>query len=357
MRNARTTPPSALSNTPRIENIAMSQQKLRFIFSLLSLLVSFASSNLTPPPLYAQEKPAKPKPKVELPQGITWEFDVPYIKDGDTAQRLDIYFPEQQPKESLPLIVHIHGGGWMGGSKFPCDARMMAAQGYVVASVEYRFSQVAKFPAQIQDCQAAIRWPRANADRYHIDAEKVGVIGGSAGGHLSALVGVTGGKKVFAPIGENENMSDAVQCVCDIFGPKNFASVMEQAEKDRNVKNIFKFNTPSDPYSELIGTKLSDKEKTAAVSPITYVDKNSPPTLILHGTHDALVPFAQSEEFEAAMKKSGATVWLQKFPGAGHGGGSFGKPQVLLLMKNFFDKYLKNADVEIELVPEAELAQ
>ncbi len=306
---------------------------------------------------YAQDKSAgKAKPKADLPAGITWDFDVPYIEGGDSAQRLDVYYPEQAPKEPLPLIVHIHGGGWMGGNKYPCDVRRLTAQGYVVASVEYRFSQKAKFPAQIQDCQAAIRWLRANAQRYHINTKKVGVVGGSAGGHLSALVGVTGGKKVFPAIGGNEEQSDAVQCVCDIFGPKNFASVIEQAEKDKNVKNIFKFNTPSDPYSELIGAKLSDAEKTAAVSPITYVDKNSPPTLILHGTHDALVPFAQSEEFEAAMKKAGAPVWLQKFPGAGHGGGSFGKPAAILLMKNFFDKYLKDADIQLELVPEAELA-
>ncbi|MFN9956746.1 MAG: alpha/beta hydrolase family protein, partial [bacterium] len=94
-----------------------------------------------------------------------------------------------------------------------------------------------------------------------------------------------------------------------------------------------------------------------AVSPITYVDKDSPPTLILHGTHDALVPYAQSEEFAEAMTKNGASVWLQKFPGAGHGGGSFSKPSVLRLMKNFFDKYLKDADVKIELIPEKELAQ
>lgn len=306
--------------------------------------------------MHAQEKAeAKSQPKVDLPPGITWEFDVQYIQNGSPAQRLDIYYPEKQPKEPLPLIVHIHGGGWMGGSKYPCDVRMMTTQGYVVASVEYRFSQKAKFPAQIQDCQAAIRWLRANAEKYNINPAKVGVVGGSAGGHLSALVGVSGGKKVFAAIGENKEVSDAVQCVCDIFGPKNFASVMEQAENDKNVKNIFKFNTPSDPYSELIGANLSDKEKTAAVSPITYVDKNSPPTLILHGTHDSLVPFAQSEEFEEAMKKNGASVWLQRFPGAGHGGGAFGKPVVILLMKNFFDKYLKDADVKIELIPESDL--
>lgn len=336
----------------------MYQLKARSILAFLFFLVALATNGISPVASHAQQKEeSKAKPKVELPPGITWDFDVPYIQDGDVAQRLDIYYPEKPPTEALPLIVHIHGGGWMGGSKFPCDVRRMTAQGYVVASVEYRFSQKAKFPAQIQDCQAAIRWLRANAKRYHINPDKVGVVGGSAGGHLSALVGVTGGKKVFAAIGGNVDQSDAVSCVVDIFGPKNFASVIDQAEKDPNVKNIFKFNTPSDPYSELIGAKLSDKEKVAAVSPITYVDKDCPPTLILHGTHDALVPYAQSEEFAAAMTKSGASVWLQKFPGGGHGGGSFGKPSVVLLMKNFFDKYLQGADVKIELVPESELAQ
>jgi len=334
----------------------MFQQRMRTFVGMACLLISVASIVL-PPPAFAQEKlESKPKPKINLPAGIIWDFDVPYVKDGDVSQRLDIYYPEKAPKEPLPLIVHIHGGGWMGGNKHPCDTRMVS-QGYVLASVGYRFSQKAKFPAQIQDCQAAIRWLRAHAEKYHINPDKVGVIGGSAGGHLSALVGVSGGKKLFATIGENEEQSDAVQCVCDIFGPKNFASVIEQAEKDKNVKNIFKFNTPSDPYSELIGANLSDKEKTAAVSPITYVDKDSPPTLILHGTHDALVPYAQSEEFAEAMTKNGASVWLQKFPGAGHGGGSFSKPSVLRLMKNFFDKYLKDADVKIELIPEKELAQ
>lgn len=324
--------------------------------SLLCCFISIASINLELTFTQAQEKTeATSKPKVDLPRGITWDFDVPYVKDGDAAQRLDIYYPKKQPPEPLPLIVHIHGGGWMGGSKHPCDIRLVE-QGYVLASVEYRFSQTAKFPAQIQDCQAAIRWLRANAKQYHINPDKVGVIGGSAGGHLSALVGVTGGKKLFAAIGGNEDQSDAVQCVCDIFGPKNFASVMDQAEKDQNVRNIFKFNTPSDPYSELIGANLSDKEKTAAVSPITYVDQNSPPTLMLHGTHDALVPYAQSEEFAAAMTKSGAPVWLQKFPGAGHGGEPFNKPAVVELIKNFFDKHLKGADLKIELVPESELA-
>lgn len=298
----------------------------------------------------------KPEPKpFKLPAGIKIEKDIAYIEGGDEAQKLDIYVPEKPSDKPLPLIVHIHGGGWIGGNKFPCPVMMMVIQGYVVASVEYRFSQKAKFPAQIQDCQAAIRWLRAHAKQYNIDTERVGAVGGSAGGHLSALVGTSGGKKAFAPIGGNEEQSDRVQAVCDIFGPTDFSTVVQQAAEDKNVKNIFAFNTPRDPYSSLIGTKLDDKPKADAVSPVHYVSKDNPPFLILHGTHDTLVPYAQSEEFAAALKEKEVPVWLQKLPGAGHGGGSFGKPAVIKLTQNFFDKYLKGKDVKIELVPEAEL--
>ena len=291
------------------------------------------------------------------PPGVKLIRDVAYIEGGDEAQKLDMYLPEKQSDKLLPLIVHIHGGGWMGGSKFPCPVANMAQRGYVVASVEYRFSQKAVFPAQIQDCQAAIRWLRSKHKEYNIDADHVGVVGGSAGGHLSALVGTAGGKKAFPMIGGNEDQSDRVQCVCDIFGPTNFATVMKQAEDDRNVRNIFKFNTPSDPYSSLIGVSLNaDKGKTDAVSPIHYVSEESPPMLILHGTHDTLVPYAQSEELTVALKAKGVPVWLQTLPNAGHGGPAFAKPAVLNLMVNFFDRHLQGKDVPIELVPETEFA-
>ena len=290
------------------------------------------------------------------PAGIKMEKDIAYIEGGDEAQKLDIYLPETPSDKPLPLIVHIHGGGWRAGSKFPCPVMGMVFKGYAVASVEYRFSQKVKFPAQIQDCQAAIRWLRAHAKQYHFDTEHVGVIGGSAGGHLSALVGTSGGKKAFAPIGGNEDQSDRVQAVCDIFGPADFSTVVQQAAEDKNVKNIFAFNTPGDPYSGLIGTKLDDKPKADAVSPVHYVSKDTPPFLILHGTYDALVPLAQSEEMAAALKDKGVEVWLQKLPGSGHGGPAFTKPQVLQLTQNFFDKHLKGADVKIELVHESELA-
>jgi acetyl esterase/lipase len=300
---------------------------------------------------------AAPKRAYKLPPGIRMERDISYIPDGDDAQRLDIYVPEKVAAQPLPLIVHIHGGGWRSGSKFPSPFLHLIGAGYAVASVEYRFSQKALFPAQIQDCQVAIRWLRAHAKKYNFDPDHFGVVGGSAGGHLSALVGTSGGKKAFPVIGKNRKESDRVQAVCDIFGPTDFGAVMQQAAADKNVRNIFKFNTPSDPYSSLIGVSLdSDKAKTDAVSPMHYVSRDNPPFLILHGTHDALVPYAQSEQLLAALKGKGVAAWLQTLPGAGHGGPAFGKPAVRKLTQDFFDKHLKGADIKIKLVPEVDVA-
>jgi dipeptidyl aminopeptidase/acylaminoacyl peptidase len=148
-----------------------------------------------------------------------------------------------------------------------------------------------------------------------------------------------------------------VQCVYDIFGPTNFTTVMQQAADDKNVRNIFTFNSPDDPYSRLIGLSLeADRGKTDAVSPIHYVSKETPPMLILHGTHDALVPYAQSAELAGALEANGVPVWLQTLTGSGHGGPAFEKPEISALIQKFFDKYLKGADVEIELVPESEIS-
>src|SRR5688572_11393186 len=168
------------------------------------------------------------------PKGFVAEYDVKYVPDGDAAQTLDVYFPESPAEKPLPLLVWIHGGGWSGGSKTQMPYLSQLARGYVLASIEYRFSQKAKFPAQIQDCQAAIRFLRANAKKYNIDADRIGVGGGSAGGHLAALLGTSGGKKAFPMIGGNEGHSDRVQCVCDIFGPANFWTVITQADEDKN---------------------------------------------------------------------------------------------------------------------------
>lgn len=316
------------------------------LFQLLPLLATLAFAD-----------PAKPAPKpVQLPEGVRMERDLAYLPAGDEAQRLDLYLPEATPTSPLPLVVHIHGGGWMGGNKFPCPVVGMVQQGYAVASVGYRFSQQAKFPAQIQDCQAAIRWLRANAETYRIDPAKIGVVGGSAGGHLSSLVGTAGGTGAFPAIGGNEDQSDRVQAVCNLYGPADFTTVMKQAAEDPNVKNVFEFNSPKDPYSLLIGVPLGTIEKSEVVSPVTYVSEDDPPVLILHGTHDALVPYAQSVQFSEALKAKGVPVWLQTLPGSGHGGPAFVNPAIRELMQDFFDKFLQGAEVELVLVPEEEVA-
>lgn len=299
----------------------------------------------------AQKQAARPM----LPKGFVAEYDVKYVPDGDDAQALDIYFPETAAEKPLPLLIWIHGGGWSGGSKAGMPYLSQLPRGYVAASIEYRFSQKAVFPAQIQDCQAAIRFLRANAKKYNIDPERIGVGGASAGGHLAALVGTSGGKKAFPMIGGNEDQSDRVQAVCDIFGPTNFWTVIKQAEEDKNVKNIFKWNS-GDPYSRLIAAKLGeDKAKCDAVSPVQYVSRDNPPFLILHGDHDTLVPYAQSVELTDLLKKAGVEVTLQKLPGAGHGGASFALPSVAKLTVSFFDKHLKGVEAKIEALPESEV--
>lgn len=298
----------------------------------------------------------KPAPqRVMPPKGYVAEYDVKYVPDGDSAQELDIYFPEKRADKPQPLLVWIHGGGWTGGSKTQQPYLAQLARGYIVASIEYRFSQKALFPAQIQDCQAAIRWLRANAQKYNIDPEHVGVGGASAGGHLAALVGTSGGKKAFPPIGGNEGQSDRVQAVCDIFGPADFYTVVTQANEDKNVKSVFKWNN-GDPYSKLIGAKLGeDREKCAAVSPTHYVSKDNPPFLILHGDRDSLVPYAQSVELTELLGKAGVPVILQRLPGAGHGGPAFGLPAIVKLTETFFDKHLKGVNAKIEALPDNEV--
>ena len=316
-----------------------------------TLLALVCSATLAAPDAVAQPAPKRPV----LPKGFTAEYDVKYVPDGDPAQTLDIYFPEKLSEKPLPLLVWIHGGGWTAGSKSQVPYLSQLPRGYVVASVEYRFSQKALFPAQIQDCQAAVRWLRANAKKYNIDPTRVGVGGASAGGHLAALLGTSGGKKAFPPVGGNEDQSDRVQAVCDVFGPADFWTVVKQAEEDKNVKNIFDWNN-GDPYSKLIGAKLGqDREKCDAVSPAHYVSKESPPFLILHGDRDTLVPFAQSVELADLLGKAGVPVTLQRMPGSGHGGPAFSLPAVGRLTEAFFDKHLKGADVKVEALPDEQV--
>lgn len=310
--------------------------------NLAILLLLFASIALAP----AASLGEGPQP----PAGFRALRDLPYVENGDPAQVLDLYVPENPVGKPLPLVITIHGGGWMGGSKDGVLGWYLLGQGYAVASIEYRFSQKALFPAQIQDCRAAIRWLRANSRKYNLDPRRFGVAGHSAGGHLVALVGTSGGKKAFAPVGGNLVQSERVQAVLDLCGPSDFSTVVAQAAADKT-RSGFNFNH-GDPYSLLIGVDLgSDRAKEEAVSPVHYVTRDNPPFLILHGTADNLVPFAQSEELAAALRKVKVPVVLQPFPGVGHGGPEYDQPTTRVLVKAFFDRYLRGLPTRVEPIP------
>jgi acetyl esterase/lipase len=268
------------------------------------------------------------------PAGTTAHRDLEYARVGDKALLLDLYVPNE-PEGPLPLLVWIHGGAWRAGSKDRCPAVGMTRRGYVVASVGYRLSQEARFPAQIHDCKAAIRWLRAHADTYKIDPGRIGAWGTSAGGHLVALLGTSGGVEALeGTVGDQREQSSRIQAACDFFGPTDFLQ-MDAGGSD------LKHNAPNSPESQLIGGAIQEnKDKVARANPITYVTKDDPPFLIVHGDKDRTVPINQSELLSDALKKAGVEVEFYIVKGGGHG---FRDPMAFEKTDAFFDKHLKTA--------------
>lgn len=268
--------------------------------------------------------------KAKLPKGVKATYDLEYVPKGHERNKLDIYEPEDA-KGALPLVVWVHGGAWRGGSKDRCPAVFLVNQGYTVASINYRLSQHDIYPAQIEDCKAAIRFLRANADKYHIDTKHVGVWGASAGGHLVALMGTGGSVSEWNNRGGNKDQSSAVQAVCDWFGPTDFTQFADRVVAD-----------PKSALAILLGGAVSEKKEQAAkANPITFISKETPPFLIMHGDEDPTVPLSQSKILEEALKKAGVEVRLEVLKGAKHGGPEFQTPEVVKQIGDFFDKHLK----------------
>jgi acetyl esterase/lipase len=210
-----------------------------------------------------------------LPQGVRALRDLEYAKIGATSLKLDLYLPEKPG----PLVVWIHGGGWRAGDKRQCPLTFLAAEGYAVASVNYRLTDAAVFPAQIHDCKGAIRWLRARSGEHGYDAARVGVGGGSAGGHLAALVGTSGGvAELEGDVGGNRERSSRVQAVLDLFGPSDFTAFVAASERAAR---------PDSPEALLLGGPVAEKKELARLAgPVTHVGEGDPPILILHGSKD-----------------------------------------------------------------------
>ncbi len=284
--------------------------------------------------LRAQEPPVSLAPEKRAPaQTAARELrDVPYVSGGHERQRLDLYLPAEDGA-AHPLVVWIHGGGWEGGNKDGCPARPLVARGYAVASLNYRLSQHAIYPAQIEDCKAAIRWLRTHAAEHGIDRERVGVWGASAGGHLVALLGTTGRLRDF-DVGENLDQSSRVQCVLDWFGPADFLHYGDPPWAG--------LDYPKGVVAKLLGGPVSaDPERARRASPLYFVQADAAPFLIMQGDNDNLVPLQQSQMLDAALKKAGVESTLEVYPGAGHGGAVFTSPASLKLMGEFFERHLR----------------
>jgi acetyl esterase/lipase len=247
----------------------------------------------------------------------------------DQAHLLDFSLPETGTGP-FPLIVYVHGGGWNSGDKDPLPSVFLRSGGYAIASINYRLTTEAAFPAQIEDCKRAVEFLRNNAKKLDIDPNRIGIWGSSAGGHLAALLGTTGDAKSPGWATASPGTSNRVAAVCDWCGPTDFLSLSAQSNPQCNIMR---------PVIDLLGGTPSERQAVAKeASPITYVHKGCPPFFIVHGTSDELVPVEQAREFSTALKAKGVDCHYDEVEGTHN----FYTPENELKVKQFFDRVLQN---------------
>ena len=264
---------------------------------------------------------------------IRVERDIVYGKADRVELRLNLALPGKG-NGPFPAVVCIHGGGWYQGQRQDMDAmtELLARRGYVAATVSYRLVPTARFPAQIEDCKAAVRWLRANAAKYHINPDRIGAIGPSAGGHLSCLLGVTDKKDGLEGTGGNPEQSSRVQAVVSFFGRTNFTKKTWTEELEEKI------------FVPLIGASFEDKpELYKKISPIAYVSRTSPPFLLFHGTEDKLVPPRDSIDMAEKLRAAGVSAKAVIVEGEGHGSADWVEKWAKSVEQAvaFFDAHLK----------------
>ena len=272
--------------------------------------------------------PAPPDGNTEIPAEISErldsKLDVTFARYGDRTLEMDIYRPKDS-WETLPAIVCIHGGGWNKGRKihFRNVAQALAARGYVTASIDYRLSGEAPFPAHIQDCKAAVRFLRANAKKYGIDPNRIGAIGSSAGGHLAALLATSAGIEELEGNGGHANVSSAIQASVPMCGQTDFLS-----ERNREISR------DRDIWREFLGGSQEEQPETYRLaSPLVHLDKTDPPCWIITGQLDD--PSTHADKFRTRLDELGIEAGMTMIKDAPHG---FLKKQV------WFDRAMETAD-------------
>lgn len=274
----------------------------------------------TPPPMpkgYADEQAAMTdaltgavpvidiQGEMALPEGVTEQKDIQYGKGGDKPLLLNLYSPAKLDKPA-PGLIFIHGGGWTSGHRkdYKYYTIRFAKRGYIVATISYRFSQDAPFPAAVQDAKCAVRWMRANAQKYNIDPNRIAAIGGSAGGYLAMMLGYSADVPELEGDGGWEGVSSKVQAVVNLYGPADI-----DCPSARDVDVVTKFL--GKPYSEI-------QDQYELASPYRHITPDDPPPLILHGTIDTIVPVQQSDMLAEKLKAAGVPCVYEKFQGWPH---------------------------------------
>jgi acetyl esterase/lipase len=247
--------------------------------------------------------------------------DVIYATVDGKPLGLDLYLPADV--KSPPLVVWVHGGAWYLGTKAQYPGALVQ-QGFALASLDFRQSTEARFPAAVHDIKAAIRFLRARASDYGYKTERIAISGASSGGHLAAMVGLTNGhQQLEGTVGQYPNESSSAQAILSYFGASNLTTIIAQSTP-------FGLNIRRPALDRLLGGQPENTRELASLaSPVFHVDKNSPPLLLLHGDQDPQMPINQSHELEGAYKKLGLDGQLDVVHGAAHGGAEFYSPEHL----------------------------
>ncbi len=293
--------------------LTMRQTVLAFICSIFVLGPSFGA-------------------ELAVPDNVVFERAIEFSNPDNQHLQVDLAMPKEGTGP-FPAVVCIHGGGFRAGTREGYDnlCVTLAQHGYVAITVTYRLAPAYQFPAAVQDCKTAVRWLRANAAKYHVDPHRIGVTGGSAGGHLAQFLGVTMGVKAFEGEEYNEQSSD-VACVVNFYGPSDFTKSYDKSVDAKEVLPLF------------FGGDLTTKRREHIIgSPLYWVTPFAAPTLCVHGTEDTYVAYEQAEWIVAKLKAAEVEVKLLTLEGAGHGfKGEFLEKADKALME-FFDAHLKAA--------------
>jgi acetyl esterase/lipase len=282
-------------------------------------------------PASAEQKKSA-QPALKVPDTVAFETGIEFANPDEQHLQLDLAMPKTGDGP-FPAIVCIHGGGFRAGTRQGYDKTcvMLAEHGYVAATITYRLAPKYPFPAAIYDCKAAVRWMRANAAKYKIDPTRLGVMGGSAGGHLAQFLGVTAGVKEFEGDEGNLDQSSAVACVVNYYGPSDFTKSYGHSVDAAEVLPLF-----------LGGNLESKRHEHIIASPLYWVTPDAAPTLCIHGTEDDHVQYDQAVWIVDKLKAAGVEAELLTMQGAHHGFKGDDAKKADEAMMEWFDKHLKH---------------